>query len=578
MTEDRKLPEGQSQQPPYVPIPAYYLQGDPDDQINWTDYIRVLWRRKFLILLGTLLCALTAFVVTVTVPPVYQSRATLILQPPQFPTKVTPAPLSVETVKTMLESDSIASKLRSQLLEKNVIQPDSPIEQIKDMLSVEIPAENEPLIDLVVESDSPEKAEIVANTWAEIFVVESACLAQSGQQATLDFIESQYSVVKNTLMDRQSEFEGNLERYEQALLSLDKSWSSPIVSYTKETDRLVQEREKKTERLVQEHQKQTQKLQLEFISRWKPDLLKAELKIQETKLTKFQDELLETEIAIRTKRDTLTQIKKEIQTQPQYLVLSKAITDEALWERIGDPQGRLPEELNQIKLRSELLNPTYQNLLNRLTTTQIDYDTLVPKNGHLQNELERIRKSIDELDNLITEKELVLFVLLEDRELELFDLNKDSALELKDLKNERQAELEILQKTYASEMSRLRRERDFQENELTREVNAARRAYEPVAENYRNVELAKVQQQPYVKIGALAVAPGRPLARRTGLNTLIALVVGFMLSVMLAFVFEYAQSMSLTDSSEREIKVSSSRSPEYELDSPSTTHRKLAGR
>ena len=144
MTEDRKPPEGQSQQPPYVPIPAYYLQGEPDDQINLADYIRVLWRRKFLILLGTLLCALTAFVVTVMVPPVYQTRATLILQPPLFPTELTPAPLSVETLKTMLESDSIASKLRSQLLEKNVIQPDSPIEQIKDMLSVEIPAENEP--------------------------------------------------------------------------------------------------------------------------------------------------------------------------------------------------------------------------------------------------------------------------------------------------------------------------------------------------------------------------------------------------------------------------------------------------
>ncbi len=53
---------------------------------------------------------------------------------------------------------------------------------------------------------------------------------------------------------------------------------------------------------------------------------------------------------------------------------------------------------------------------------------------------------------------------------------------------------------------------------------------------------------------------------------------GLMLSVMLAFVLEYAQTMSLTDSPEREIEISPSRSPEYELDSPSTTHRKLAGR
>jgi len=56
-------------------------------------------------------------------------------------------------------------------------------------------------------------------------------------------------------------------------------------------------------------------------------------------------------------------------------------------------------------------------------------------------------------------------------------------------------------------------------------------------------------------------------------------VVGLMLSVMLAFVLEYAQTISLTDPLEREIDIPPSRSPEYELDSPSTTtHRKLAGR
>ena len=71
--------------------------------------------------------------------------------------------------------------------------------------------------------------------------------------------------------------------------------------------------------------------------------------------------------------------------------------------------------------------------------------------------------------------------------------------------------------------------------------------------------LAKVQEEPDVKIGALAVAPGRPAARRTSLNTLIALVVGFTLSVLLAFLLEYVQSISVTASSKREIEVPSSR-------------------
>ena len=79
--------------------------------------------------------------------------------------------------------------------------------------------------------------------------------------------------------------------------------------------------------------------------------MKEELEIQEWKLIEFGDELLGTEIAIKTTKDTLTKIKKEIQAQPQYVVLSKAITDEALWEKIGNPQAGLSEELNQIKPR-----------------------------------------------------------------------------------------------------------------------------------------------------------------------------------------------------------------------------------
>jgi len=512
VTKERELPEeGRFQQPPYVPIPAYYLEGEPGDQINLADYVRVLWRRKFLILLGTLLCGLVALVLNLRETDVYQAKATLILQPPQFSTELKPAPLSIETLQVMLESDFIVRQLRTQLFEKNV-QPNSSLEGVKGMLSVEIHAA--PLIDLVVEADSPEKAEVVANTWAEIFVDESAGLAWRGKQGTLDFIESQYPVVKDSLADLELELKEQQDHYDRALLTLETSWSSRIVDFS--TD---------TERLQTEHEKETERLRLGFINRWKPDLLKAELAIQEWNLVDFEEELLETKFAVKTQKDTLTQIKKAMQFQPQYLVLSKAITDEALWDKIGSPQAGLPEELKQIKLRSELLNPIYQDLLERRTTTQIEYDTLVPKSGHLESELKRIREAIDELQSLITEKEIELFALLKNREWELNNLLAKG-----------QAQLEILRKEYNGEIALLEREKDFNVDGLTREKDAARVTYESLAEKYESARLAKVEEEPDVKIGALAVAPGRPMARRTRLITLIALVAGFMLSVMLAFV------------------------------------------
>ena len=69
-------------------------------------------------------------------------------------------------------------------------------------------------------------------SWAEVFVVETAPLSKRGQQATLDFIESQYPVVKNTLMGLESQLKEEQDYYDQALLKLERSWSWRIVDFS----------------------------------------------------------------------------------------------------------------------------------------------------------------------------------------------------------------------------------------------------------------------------------------------------------------------------------------------------------
>ena len=50
-------------------------------------------------------------------------------------------------------------------------------------------------------------------------------------------------------MDRQSELKKAQEDYERTLLRLDESWSSRIVDFGKETERLQKEHQKETERV-----------------------------------------------------------------------------------------------------------------------------------------------------------------------------------------------------------------------------------------------------------------------------------------------------------------------------------------
>jgi capsular polysaccharide biosynthesis protein len=544
MADEPSFSEPQSQRQKFVSTQAEDPSEGQDSQIILMDYIRVLWNRRYLILVGSLLVASTFLVLSLREVDVYEAKATLILQPPQFSTDLKPPPLSVATLKAILESDFITSQLVGQLIKEDVIEVDASVDKIKGMLEIVIYPDREqnqsylPLIDLVVRSDSPEEPAAVANAWAEIFLFETTELTRRSQEGTLEFITTQFPLIKNSLMSLESQLQEMHNQYDLEFIKTERSWNLRIADAGSEINGLLRDHEEKTEHL-----------RLEFLSRWKPDLMKGELKINEFQLAESEQELFGAGLAIQTQKDTLTHIKKEIQSQPQYLVLSKAMTDEALWNKIGDVNSGLPEELNEKKLRSELLNPIYQELLSRLTTTQINYELLAPKREYLINAIERSRKMIDERNSLIAQTDYELFVLLKDRE-----------LGLKSLQLEGEAQLEIMKREFEINVARLEREKGLLIDQLEREILSVRVTYQNLAGRYETAKLAKADVESDVKVGALAVKPNLPMAKNTRFNVLTGLGVGFILSVMLAFVLEYVQLISLTVSAERKLEGSPSRS------------------
>ncbi|MFQ5740467.1 MAG: GumC family protein [Acidobacteriota bacterium] len=575
---DEKDPTNGPMPSPYVLTPVPFPAYEPENQINMAVYLRMLWRRRHLILLGTLLCGLAAFAVSKMLPPTYQAKATLILQAPQFSTELKPAPLSVEMYQSILESDFMATKVKEILVAKKIVDPEVRIEEITGMLSVGVHSESGqirqallPLIDLVVEGDTPEKVEAVANTYAHAFVKESVGLSSRGKQDTLDFIQAQYPAVSKLLANQETELKVKQNYYGRNLVDLEKRWAQRILGFKKETETLktafAKETERlktdfilETERLKTEHGQETERLKQEFLNRWKPDLLADEVKLKKEKLSKFQDDLLETELGIKTLKDTQEQLSRQIGKQPQFLVLSKAITDEALWAKLGkDKSGRLPEELQRLKLQSQHLNPIYQGLLDQLIATQVKYDTLIPRKEHLKKEIERVESEIDELKSKIAEEEiewnklvtgraLDLTTLLKTRELNLKRLVQDRALDLKVLTDKRASEEGIEEKRKKNAIAEFERERDTEVQKSTRETEDVKSVYEVLAPKYEMARLAESEEESDVKIGALAVVPERPIGPRVLFNTAAALAVGFMLSLMWAFVAEYTQSFPAIDS------------------------------
>jgi uncharacterized protein involved in exopolysaccharide biosynthesis len=311
------------------------------------------------------------------------------------------------------------------------------------------------------------------------------------------------------------------DRFERALLKLEIEKSTELAGYAQET-----------ERLKAEYEKESEQLRLEFLDQARLRLLEDELRLKETNIAQFEADLLQTQLEHELKKQALSKLKEDLQSEPRYLVLSKAITDEALWQRLGTADEELPADLESLRLRSELLNPTYQTLVQQMIQAQQEFTTVSLKLKYLPTEIQSARQQVDQLRRLITK-----------RQIELSNLSKDRSSQLNRLLEQRSSELEILSKRLTGEIALLKRQRDLKLGGIQRELEAASASYGALAEEHRSAQLTRLEGDPDVKIGARAVVPREPVGTLRWLRIATGLIFGLLGSLVLAAVWAYVESI-----------------------------------
>ncbi len=483
-----------------------------------SNLLEFFWRRKVLILVGTVLCGLAALLVSLSTPPAYEASTLLIVQPPTVAGAVEPAPLGVDAYRLLLESDFLINQTLARLVRENVVPGRTQLESIRGMLTVDTYRDRRdvPLIELRARADSANKASAAANVWAQVAVDHFATLSRQRHQGAEDVLQAQYPIIRDKLGDTRARLKERQDYFAGALLELEARWSARMTEFDKETGSLTRN-----------HEKQTDSMRIAFEAQWKIPLSKQRLETLESQLLNLERQVNDSRAGVGIQQKTLAQIKAELQNEPRYWVLSKAITDEALWARIGSQDSALPQALDQLKLRSEFLNPAHQQLLEHLTAAQLEYDLLSRNLTELPVEVERLGAQADDLRKLVNVKEGELNALLTDR-----------AMELKALLEDRVAQRAILEKTRDAESGRLQRGRDLEAERLTREIADLQGVYAAVAPRYQAAQLAQLQTEPDVKIATPAIAPQRATRPSIALNVITGLVVGLILSALLALLVQ----------------------------------------
>jgi uncharacterized protein involved in exopolysaccharide biosynthesis len=244
----------------------------------------------------------------------------------------------------------------------------------------------------------------------------------------------------------------------------------------------------------------------------------------------LQDEQARVASQLQLKQLQLEAARKQLAGTAPLVTLQKAMTDEAVWRSMADAKGGSPDwaTLQQRSLATQEVNPVYTALSEKVAEIEMDVNAMVPRAAGLTKDLDRINEEMRLLEAGLRDDQASLEKLQGGRDAGVAQLKEQRANELVRLNRERRRELESLE-----------REMDTRLAQLDRDIVQQSDLFDQLAKNYNQAILAKGQQDVEdVRLGAMAVPPEAPLARRGVSKALFASFLGVLLGAGVALVRE----------------------------------------
>jgi hypothetical protein len=203
MTVPSARSEGPWSEDPIPPSPLLYEE--PVETTDVRAYFAELWRKKYVLVAVTLGSALLAAAIGMQVPRRYATEALIVMTLPTYMPPARPEPLPVEAYVKLAGSDYILSLTESEL---RAARPDLfPSGDSAERLANFSPRAAAgrdwnklilPLFAVRAETDTPEKAMLAVNTWADVIVREQSRMSE-GRSTSTEHILSEYAKAEQSL-------------------------------------------------------------------------------------------------------------------------------------------------------------------------------------------------------------------------------------------------------------------------------------------------------------------------------------------------------------------------------------------
>ncbi|RLD17479.1 MAG: hypothetical protein DRI36_03615 [Caldiserica bacterium] len=334
--------------------------------------------------------------------------------------------ISIETHLNLLKSNQVVEKITEKLGVKETIA------KIRRKLNPER-IKNTTLIELKVKDTNPEFAKKLADTWAEVYLDVSRSIAGGELEKSFDFLYKEYENVRKELENKEEEYR----------------------RFLRESD---------------------------F------DLIKTKLDTLKEKVKNYEKQLLTKKDSIKILEEKINVLKEELRKHDRFITLSKAISDEALWQKVEKTED-IWKSLKDKKLATQVLNPVYQDIEKKLAEANIELASLKREYEYIKSEYRRTRDEYERLEKT---------------------LNK------------------LIQRKISYE----------------RDIDLIKKKFNAVFSRLTDAIIASKANIGDVKIVSFAEVPEYPVSPRKRLIVGVSFVISFILSIILSFLIEFIQNLS----------------------------------
>lgn len=463
------------------------LQQPEEEQVSLQDYLRILYRGRWIIIISFLVVMIATVYLTFTTPKVYEAVGTLIVESQgsmernlfDFAYSGNQTTLITNQVE-ILKSRKLAEKVVRTLEEDayrdslKIFQPAddgsymtsrSQVNWIMEHLEVN-PKKDTDVIEVKFQAGSPFEAKNIANEVIQNFRMLNIELNKQELVDLRDFLEEQLQIKREELRNSEEALKNYREK--EKLISLDKETSEAISRYAESQAQLEQA-------LVEMDAYLEQKKSLE-------DQLENRRSSFSSEISVVSSPILE-------------------QLQSEY---AKLVSEKVTYETLIAQDRVDPAEYN-LQL---------QSLENRLKAQE----------KRLQDEAKKIAATSMVQDPLLIAQNLTVKIL-------------EAETQIKGLRAKITA-LQNIMKDYDTQLSKLPNQ-SLELARLTRELEVDQETYNLMTKKLEETRITEAGQEENIQILDLAILPDSPIKPKKRLNLMLGALIGLGLGIGLTFLLEY---------------------------------------